>query len=556
MERTKHITVVVAIIAHAVFLIGLGAWLWSREHYQFFPLVLIGAGYLIWDRIAGVEWRPQRGLSWRVITFGILSVMFFAVAVLLQSNLFGVVAAMLCAWTLIWHFGGKEVADHLRGPFWLLCMALPIPLNYDLKLIIWLQKVASIAASRALDLCQIRHSISGVILATEDRSFMVAEACSGVHSLFSCLCAIVFVSVYRRYSLIRILINAAQTCLWVIIANALRVFIVVYAFSKFGIELDSGWRHEALGMLTYTLALLMSLSTDMLFNFTIPLGDGLVSKGSTVYNEADNPALQLARFADSAVSAVNRFLDKSRLSGSSSQKIILAVLFLIFVPLSTISYGRVISRWISAPTETSPGGQLATVAMSENLIPDNALQETIDGWKLSSVERFNRDAEDAFGAQSIIFNYSGRGMQATFSIDGYYQHWHDLAYCYSGLDWEFNSQTNYVDQNTKNHATALAMYTDDGRQLLSHFSCLDYSLTSIRPGDATLEKIYTFENLLERIGWGESQNANQPIEPPVIQLQLTCQSGKELLQHEKESLKRLFSVLSAQAMSSLSETTE
>ena len=70
---------------------------------------------------------------------------------------------------------------------------------------------------------------------------MVEEACSGIHSLFSCLCAVIFVCVIRKSGFLRIVINAVQTTGWVIAANAVRVFLVIYAFSEWDLPLDKGF---------------------------------------------------------------------------------------------------------------------------------------------------------------------------------------------------------------------------------------------------------------------------------------------------------------------------
>jgi len=40
----------ILLAAHIPQLIRLGAIMWAKEHYQFFPLVLVGAVYLLWVR--------------------------------------------------------------------------------------------------------------------------------------------------------------------------------------------------------------------------------------------------------------------------------------------------------------------------------------------------------------------------------------------------------------------------------------------------------------------------------------------------------------------------
>ena len=143
---------------------------------------------------------------------------------------------------------------------------------------------------------------------------MVAEACSGIHSLFSCVCVMVFVSVALRYRLIRILTNILQTVLWVIAANALRVFLVVYSYSVWELEIDSGWRHDALGIFTYAVALLMSLSTDRLLSFLVPVSPTGEEEDGVVYGLYTNTFSRMVASGSKAAEITNQFLDAARLS--------------------------------------------------------------------------------------------------------------------------------------------------------------------------------------------------------------------------------------------------
>ena len=554
----KHqiIIPVATFLLHAVFLGGLGFWLWSREHYQFFPLVLIGSLALGWYRLnnplSPVEWGSSAKLSLRVLGLGVLASLCFVVAAVVESNWFGAIAAIFSGWALIWLYGGSTLANQLRGPVFLLLLGIPLPLNFDLKLIIRLQKIASLQASRLLDLCHVRHSISGVAISTGDRSFMVEEACSGIHSLFSCLCVIVFISVVQRYGLIRILINVAQSVVWVVAANTLRVFLVVYAHVVWAIALDSGWRHEALGVLTYAIALLMSISTDRLMQFIVPHGGATVAKKDSDYETSKNPLAQLLAFVEDRRVRMNKFLDRPRLNESISLRLVAGVLVLLFLPLSAVSYGRVVSRWFAAPASAAIDAPESLGDIGSLLTKVGAMPSGVDGWTLVNTERVDRSPDDPLGMSSLIHTYQGHGLEVSFSVDGYYSGWHDLAYCYTALDWKLKDQANSRDELTKYFSTRLNLWADDGQYLLNYFSCFDSQLVPVRPGDQSIGTIKTFENLLERVGLRPAPaEKDPPITPPVFQLHLMCVSQQELLDHEKDSLRLLFDRLSQHALESL-----
>lgn len=556
--KPQIIIPVATLLLHAVFLGGLGFWLWSREHYQFFPLVLIGSLALGWYRIRNqlgpVEWGSPAKLSLRVLGLGVLASLCFVVAAVLESNWFGAIAGIFSGWALIWFYGGSTLANQLRGPAFLLILGIPLPLNFDLKLIIRLQKIASLQASRLLDLCHVRHSISGVAISTGDRSFMVEEACSGIHSLFSCLCVVVFISVVQRYGLIRILINVAQSVVWVVAANTLRVFLVVYAHVVWAIALDSGWRHEALGVLTYAIALLMSISTDRLMQFIVPHGGATVAKKDSDYETSKNPLAQVLAFVEDSRVRMNKFLDRPRLNESISLKLVACVLVLLFLPLSVVSYGRVVSRWFAAPAASIIDTPESLGDIGSLLTKVGAMPSGVDGWTLVNTERVDRSPDDPLGMSSLIHTYHGHGLEVSFSVDGYYSGWHDLAYCYTGLDWKLKDQANSRDEVTKYFTTRLNLWADEGEYLLNYFSCFDSQLLPVRPGAQSIGTIRTFENLLERVGLGStSADKDPPVTLPVFQLHLMCITSQELLDHEKDSLRLLFDRLSQHTVESLRE---
>ena len=542
------------LLLHAGFFCGLAVWLWSRDHYQFFPLVLCGSAALAWYRLQDAKWNHTPCLTLRVAGLGTAACMLFAAAALIQSNWLGSLAGILSLWALIWFYGGFDIADRLRGPVFLLLLTIPIPLNFDLKLVIWLQKVATAAASSLLDMLQVWHNTSGVAITTVQRSFMVEEACSGIHSLFSCLCAVIFVCVLRRSGFLRIVINAIQTAGWVIAANAIRVFLVIYAFSKWDLPLDKGWPHEALGVATYALALVLSLSTDRLFLFFVPTSHiPFVDAGAT-YSASGNVVSQLLTFIGTSRKRLNRFLNQGRLAERLSISIVASVLVLLFAPFAFVDYSRLLASSKAVAGESGIAGAPNLDGNLSEVVPDNAVPHKVEQWQLVNTDRVNRTPDDPQGTNSTVFTFAGEGLTVRFSVDGYYSEWHDLAYCYTALDWKLKSQQNYKDASAGNHATQLSLYTDDGQYSVSYFSCFDSQLQSVKPGAATIGVIPTFSVLMERLPWSSpSRPEKATIVPPIFQLQLMCSSSHELLDYERENLQRLFSVLSQHALQSFTK---
>lgn len=553
-KRSTAIICGEAMLLHAGFFCGLAIWLWSRDHYQYFPLVLCASAGLAWYRLQDAKWDHTPCLTFRVLAFGIAAFPLFAAAALFQSNWLGSLEGILLLWTLIWFYGGSTIADQLRGPVFLLLLAIPIPLNFDLKLIIRLQQIATAAASSLLDMLHVWHSTSGVAITTIQKSFMVEEACSGIHSLFSCLCAVIFVCVFRRSGFIRILINAIQTAGWVIAANAFRVFLVVYTFSKWELPLDKGWPHEALGVLTYALALGLSLSTDRLFLFLIPISQTGSMKPATVYNATERVITQWLTLVGSSTKRINRFLNAGRLKEQPSRWILAGILVLLFAPLASLNYARAITNLRAVATAPNSAGTPSFIGNMSKIVTDNAVPLKVDQWKLVDTARINRTPDDPQGTNSTVFTFAGEGLTATFSVDGYYSEWHDLAYCYTGLGWKLKSQQNFKDASSGNHITQLSLYTDDGQYSVSYFSCFDSRKQSVKPGEATIGVIPTISVLMDRLPWSSQADSEEvKIVPPIFQLQLMCSSSHDLLDYERENLRKLFSILSQHVLESFAK---
>ena len=518
-----------ALLLHAAFLSGIAGWLLSREHYQFFPVVLCASGILAWYRLA--DFRPdyRACITVRVAVLGAVSLLLFSAAVLLDSNWIGTLASLMSLWTLIWFFGGSALADKLRGPVLLLLLIVPLPLNLDQTLVVSLQKVASSAAGGLLDMFHIRHTISGVAIATLERSFMVEEACSGVHSLFSCLCVIAFICAAQHYSLFRTIINLVQTVGWVVVANTLRVFIVVYFFSRWDMQLDTGYRHELLGVLTYVIALSMSLSVDRLILFIVPLAVSKTPEKSTA----------LA----ATLQKVNSFLNKPRAAEKTSRLAVLGILLILFAPLSVVGYAGIMTS--TGDPEGFALAQSELKSRIDRVLDDSdAVPEVAGYWKQQE-----RQAEPADSSALAVFTYSGNGLTADFSVNGFFGSWSDPGFISADADWKLQGRKNYRDA-ALNHATAVSYYSKEGEHAICLFSYFDTRIRSQKPENAAGEVDSLVGNLRKRLGWQADDN---PTVPPVFRLQLVCRSTQELLEEEKTQLESVFRRLSSSFLKALEE---
>lgn len=524
------------ILLHAIFLWQMMAWLWGRDHYQFFPLILIGATALAAFRLQGADWPAAPTFSLRVTCFSLASVCLMFFAAMANSHWLGTISAVLLAWAGLWYVGGREIADRLRGPFFFLVLAIPLPLNLDLSLIVSMQKLATATAGQLLDYFRITHVISGVAIRTDQREFMVEDACSGIHSLFSCISAMVFWGIVHRYSLLRILITITQTTAWVLVANSIRVFLIVFARHRYDADLESGMPHELLGTLTYAAALALSLSTDQLLRFLIPVGfqplqAESISGGYRGYHNSEDSNTSVGQKLSMLASKSNRFVNQPVQFTKNNPLLPLVFVLVLFVPLSGLAVAQQFRNG-------SSGANQQFVESIAETAPETILPQRIGEWVQQSSRVVNRSPDDPLGTNSVVWMFEGNGIVANVSVDGYYSEFHDLSGCYSALGWELESTTNRETGSPKFPVTEVSLYKENGEFGLSLFSCFDSTHTAIQPPAAAGSVL---RNLLNRLRSGRLLGkAAQPINAPVYQIQAMTTRQSPLLDHEKALVERLF----------------
>ena len=241
-------------------------WRW-KPHYQFLPALLLGIGWLVWQR------RPRTGVAASGLRLAnpllLAGLALFAAALLVSSPWLAAVAFVLSAGGLMMS-PGTAWARRDWLPVWaLLWLAVPPPLDWDEDLIGGLQSLASRGCSPLLDVLGVRHLVEGNVLVLPGHRLLVAEACSGVNSLFTLLSATALFVVVAQRPLVRAVLLLAASVFWAGLMNMLRVVTVTLAQSWCGVDLSAGWRHETLGFVTVGLALLLVASTDRLLAFLL-----------------------------------------------------------------------------------------------------------------------------------------------------------------------------------------------------------------------------------------------------------------------------------------------
>ena len=230
-------------------------------HYDYVPFALLLVGVLAFFRFDRRFALPRDWFAWGLIGLGVAAML---PAVYLNSSWLGTLAFILVGAAWLWtsrETSGKRLFA-LALP---LAMVLKLPVGLDQSLIQWLQRVATKVSGALLSWLDVPHLVSGNVIGLASTDLFVAEACSGIQSVFTLLfIATVLIAIHRyRWWYVPIFWAAAVLC--AVLGNSLRIIIVAIAEVWYQKDWSTGWAHEAVGYVTLVIAILMLLSFEYFF---------------------------------------------------------------------------------------------------------------------------------------------------------------------------------------------------------------------------------------------------------------------------------------------------
>jgi len=252
-------------LAHLPWLVIYWLGLWNQQHYQFFPFAL-GAFALLFAKRRSRTIKNWSVLSSLLVGFDILCL---AAGVALNSP--WIVAVGMMAWLFAWCINQKD-EGHSRSLGYLILlplMTLRLPLNSDEQVIHWLQRITTSIASRLLDQMGMLHFREGNVIQFPGKSFLVAEACSGVQSLFTILFLAALVISLRRRSIAHGILLLISGFAFAGIMNVARVMTIAVAWEKYHYDWSVGFTHELLGYCCLIAAAALLMSADAFLEFLL-----------------------------------------------------------------------------------------------------------------------------------------------------------------------------------------------------------------------------------------------------------------------------------------------
>jgi exosortase len=497
----------------------------TRPHYQFILLLPI-AWWMLATTVPRVEWGPV-ALTDRVIAVVGLgaSAIGLSYATWMWSPWIAAVGLMLAALMLMLGLLGRQGISSLM-PVWIFsCILIPLPFGLDEDLIVRLRTITTRLTSGLLDQLGILHQFYANVIELPGKPLFIADACSGIHSLYVLMALALFLCVFCRRTVLHTIALLSSTFGLVLVENVARIAIVAIAWRR-GSDFSMGWQHATLGVLLFAASAILIISMDQLLLFMLPESPmGLVKK------------LLLRNYTS------GRFSPTSKAAGANRQgHVALLIVSLLFPAIGVIQLLRM-----------PPGiPQLSAVFQSDLQLPDlkrEAMPEQLGEFRLTEYETIARVEGDPFGRSSQRWMYQKGDITVGVSLDYPYEGVKDMTQCYEAVGWkEKSEQILDVEALSTQHglseAGASLAIVELERDLLGS-SLLIFSSFDLTGKTSCLLKS---ENAGEvgtrfgkRVAAAEEQVANgDASNPPYLQLHVLVRSAQPLDSAERDSILKLY----------------
>jgi len=244
--------------------------LWQADEYAHGPMILVMSLWLAWrekETLAAQLIPPGEkvpALAWGLLLLGLLSyilgisqnVSMFEVGS--QMPVFAATIVLLCGWR------GLRT---LWFPLLFIFFMIPLPASVVDAMTNPLKQSVSALAEHILYAFDYPIARTGVLLTVGQYQLLVADACSGLHSMFSLSAlGLLYMKLVGRPSRVHNLVLAACIIPIAFTANVLRVLILVLVTYHFGDEAGQGFIHGAAGIVLFVMALGLLMVLDTVFN--------------------------------------------------------------------------------------------------------------------------------------------------------------------------------------------------------------------------------------------------------------------------------------------------
>lgn len=238
--------------------------IWSSEEQNQGPVVLAVVVWLAWRAWPQVDdaasSRPRPVAGWSLVAFALLMYLFGRSQRILSAQTLS--AALLLPGIVLLLRGPRQLRAAWFPLFFLLFM-VPLPAALVDAVTQPLKLAVSAAATHLLYLVGYPIERTGVIITIGPYQLLVADACAGLHTLFSLeAMGLLYLNVVRHASWLRNVMLAIFIVPISFTANVIRVVALALITYHLGDEAGQGFLHGFAGLVLFMTALVFIMAAD------------------------------------------------------------------------------------------------------------------------------------------------------------------------------------------------------------------------------------------------------------------------------------------------------
>lgn len=247
--------------------------MWNEDDHAHGPIVLVVTLFLIWQQrdIFTHTDKPTRvevATGWTILIVGLLAYALGRSQEILLFEVGSQIPVILGA--LLITLGSKSVRAVWFALFFLLFM-IPLPSFIVDTATGPLKQYISIIAEQVLYAAGYPIARSGVTLTVGQYQLLVADACSGLHSMFSLSAmGLLYLYLMQHTSIARNLLIMAAILPIAFVANIVRVMVLILVTYHMGDEAGQGFLHGFAGIMLFIVGLLFLFALDGILGFIFP----------------------------------------------------------------------------------------------------------------------------------------------------------------------------------------------------------------------------------------------------------------------------------------------
>jgi len=240
--------------------------LWLDDEHAHGPLILGISIWLLWQRWRSApelsSFKPAPALAW--VCFLVAAVLYVPGRAL--DFIYFEASAFIWAMAgIVLMAGGFKLLNAVKFPLFFMIFMVPLPNSLVGPITGWLKISVSTVTVDTLAWAGLPVAQSGVLISIGQYQLLVADACSGMRTLFMLeALGILYLNLVHYKSMLRNIMLPILIIPISFVANVIRVIVLVLITYYFGDEAGQGFMHGFAGIVLFLAGLVIMVGADSL----------------------------------------------------------------------------------------------------------------------------------------------------------------------------------------------------------------------------------------------------------------------------------------------------